>query len=399
MKIWMACETLIEGCAPNVTVLEINSSLKRQNNEVLLFCPTTQRQYASNVDSDIYFVPTLNIRWLREVTFQFFLILSMLFQGLKSRPHWIYTRPVITMVSPAIVANIFRIPHILHLSGDPLDQLREQNAGCFLISLYKIVERVNCKLSRRVIVETYNNKINYEQRHRLPSDKVLAIPNGANTELFEPREAEEARGQIGIDSDCLCIGVVGNLSPHEGVEYLLEAAAIIIREIPEARFLIVGDGEMKDQLVELARKSAAPDRFTFAGRVPYETVPLYIASMDVCVVPRNKARYERMGISSLKLREYFACGRPVVGSDISGVGDVLREANAGIAVTPENIPEFAQAIMSLLRDKALREEMGKNGRSFISEHMSWENTARKIIEAYENVMRKEPVESTSPDDN
>ena len=139
--------------------------------------------------------------------------------------------------------------------------------------------------------------------------------------------------------------------------------------------------------METAQRSAASDRFTFTGQVPYESVPLYIASMDVGVVPRNKAKYQKMGISSLKLREYFACGRPVVGSDISGVGDVLRDANAGIAVTPENIPESARAIISLLRDKALREEMGRNAREFALENLSWKNTTRQIIEAYKSVVK------------
>ncbi|MCK5643021.1 MAG: glycosyltransferase family 4 protein [Gammaproteobacteria bacterium] len=384
MKIWMACETLVEGCAPNVTVLEIRNSLKKQNNQVLLFCPATQRHYARPEDSDIYFVPTLNIRWLREITYQFFLALSMLFLCLKSRPNWIYTRPVITMVSPALVAKVFRIPHLLHPSGDPLDQLREQNAGCFLTSLYVVIERVNCKLSHRVIVETYNNKVNYEKRHRLPAERVLAIPNGANTDLFKPRDLQQARSELGIESDCLCVGFVGNLSAEEGVEYLIEAATVILREIPKARFLIVGDGPVKEDLMEIARMSATPDRFTFAGRVPYEAVPVYMAAMDVCVVPRNRARYERTGISSLKLREYFSCERPVVGSDIAGVGDVLREANAGIAVTPENTPEFAEAIAGLLRDKALREEMGKNGRRFVLENLSWDVSTRRLVEAYES---------------
>ena len=384
MKIWMACETLVEGCAPNVTVLEIRNSLKKQSNEVLLFCPITQRQHASPGDSDIYFVPTVNIRWLREVTYQFFLALSMLFLCLKSRPNWIYTRPEITMVSPALVAKVFRIPHFLHPSGDPLDQLREQNAGCFLISLYAVIERVNCKLSQRVIVETHNNKVNYERRHHLPAERVLAIPNGANTELFKPRDIEQARSDIGIESDCLCVGVVGNLSVQEGVEHLMGAATIILREIPNARFLIVGDGPVKEELMEIAQKSAAPDRFTFVGRVAYEAVPVYIAAMDVSVVPRNRARYQRTGISSLKLREYFACERPAVGSDIVGVGDVLREANAGIAVSPENTAEFAQAIVRLLRDKALREEMGKNGRRFVLENLSWDASTRRLVEAYES---------------
>lgn len=395
MKIWMACESLTEGCAPNVAVLEIRRNLKKRNNKVLLFCPTTQRKDANPEDYDIYFMPILNIRWLREITYQFFLALSMLSSSLKNRPDWIYTRPVFTMIAPALVAKVLRVPHIYHLSGDPLHKMKYYNSGPFIVFLYTLIERINCKLSYRVIVETSNNKINYEKRHRLPADRVLAIPNGSDTQLFRPRDSKQSRNAIGIESDCLCVGFVGNLLMFAGVQYLLEAATIIVQKIPKTRFLIVGDGPNKKELMEIAQNSAAPDKITFVGRVPYETVPVYIASMDVCVVPLDSTIFKETGTSSLKLREYLACGKPVVGSDIDGVGDVLREANAGIATTPENIPEFAEAIMNLLRDKALREKLGNNGRKFVQVNMTWEAVTREIegvikmvVGEYKNTHRK-----------
>jgi len=395
MKVWMVCETLIEGQAPNVTVFEIRNNLKKQGSEVLLFCPVTQRKYSDLEDSDIYFVPTLNVRWLREILYQFFLALCMIRSSLKSRPNWIYTRPVLTMISPALVSKLIRVPQIVHLSGDPLDQLRYYKAGSFLIALHTVVERINCKLSDRVVVETANIETIYQKRHGLSSNKMLVIPNGANVEIFRPKDAEQARIEIGIETNCCYLGFVGNLSEHEGVEYLVEAAQMVLAELPQTRFLIVGDGPMKQQLENLAEKSLTPGTFIFFGRVPYESVPVYTAAMDVCVVPRNKARFEKTGISSLKLREYLACGRPVVGSDIPGVGDVLREAKAGIPVTPENITELAHALLRLLKDKELREEMGKNGRKFAEDKLSWAATAKRFVQAYESISSKKRENLTS----
>ncbi len=388
MKIWMVCETLTEGCAPNVTVLELRNSLKKQGHEVLLLCPTTERKHARPEDPGIHFVPTVKVWGLKYILYQLFLISHMFFLCLKKRPDWIYSRPALAMLSPALVGRLTRIPHLLHLSGDLLEQLKGQNSSALLIGLYAMMERANCRLSRAVIVETPENKTNYQRRHHLSAAKVFAIANGVNTDLFRPMDVEKARREIGMETDSLCVGFVGNLSyrEQETVPYLLEAAAIIAERVPKSWFLIVGDGLLKQHLMEMAKRSAASERIVFVGRVPYESVPVYIASMDVCVVPMNKSRFEKTGISSLKVREYLSCGRPVVGSDITGVGDVLRQANAGIALSPENTSELAQAIIGLLQDEDLRKQMGKNGREFAVQHLSWDTTAREILGVYETTV-------------
>lgn len=385
MRIWMTCERLTEGCAPNVTVLEIRNNLKKQNHEVLLFCPSTERRIAPAGDSDIKFVPTVNVRWLGNVLYQFLLAFCMLISYLKSRPDWIYTRYKIYMISPVLISKFIRAPHIVHLSGDTVDQLKGTNYHPLLIAIYAMVEKINCKLSQRVVVTTSHNKVNHQRRHNLPPNRVVVIPNGANTDMFRPMNIEQAKKDVGIEKECLCVGFTGNLWEYEGVEHLIEAAPIVLAEIPKSRFLIVGDGRMKGELVEFAETIGVTDKFMFTGRVPYEAVPVYIAAMDVCVVPLNTVKCEKTGISSLKLREYLACERPVVVSDVEGTGNVVRDANAGIVVTPENIPDFAQAIVKLLKDRALREEMGKNGRKYVVENLSWEIAAKKLLEAYKTL--------------
>lgn len=391
MKVWMTCETLIEGCAPNVTVLEIKSNLKKLSHEVTLFCPSTERKHApDDKPTDIKFVPTLNIRWLGNVLYQLTLAFDLLFSTLKSRPDWIYTRHAIYMASPALVSKLIRVPHIVHLSGDTVDQLRGTHYHPLLIAIYAMVEGIQCKLSDRVVVTTSNNKSSHERRYHLPPDKVVVIPNGANIDLFQPIDRGHAREQIGIKKDRFYVGFTGNLWAYEGVPHLIEAAPLILKEVPEAIFLIVGDGPVKNDLIEMAKRMGVSDKFIFTGCVPYEEVPIYISALDVCVVPLNTVMCVKTGISSLKLREYLACGRPVAGSDIIGVGDILREAKAGIPVIPENTPDFAGAIVKLLQDKALREVMGRNGRNYALEHLSWKATTERLIEAYTALKFKTP---------
>ena len=151
---------------------------------------------------------------------------------------------------------------------------------------------------------------------------------------------------------------------------------------PGTVFLVVGDGEVKEELIGLVRSSGISQTFVFAGRVPYEEVPLYIAASDVCVAPGTRELCETIGISRLKVVEYMACGRPVVATDMDGAC-LVRESNGGILVPLEDSAALAKAIVELLRDGDLRRIMGESGRRYVVENLSWDIVARKLIDAYE----------------
>ena len=101
---------------------------------------------------------------------------------------------------------------------------------------------------------------------------------------------------------------VGHLAAWQGVEFLIYASPLILGKCPEIRFLVVGDGVMRDKLLELVSEFGLADKFVFTGRVPYECVPLYINAADVCVAPFIRERNSKIGLSALKTYEYLACG-------------------------------------------------------------------------------------------
>jgi len=223
-------------------------------------------------------------------------------------------------------------------------------------------------------------------------NKIFVIPNGANVDLFRPINDSAAindlRPHYGISEKDYLITFVGNFEPHHGIEYLIRSAPLVLNTFPNTKFLIVGDGTIRKELINLAERIGLSAEIIFADRVPYEMVPLYINMADVCVAPFTSARNERTGLSPLKIYEYLACGKPVVASDIKGVGDLLRSSNSGIAVAPEDPVELANAIIKLLKDKELREKMGKNGREVVVNNYSWEHTAKKTIEVFEKLLNQ-----------
>jgi len=224
-------------------------------------------------------------------------------------------------------------------------------------------------------------------RHGVDEAKIWVIGNGANTDLFRPLNQSIVKTELGLDDATKYVCFVGNLAPWQGVEYLIKSAPLILKELPNTNFLIVGDGMMKEKLVELVQKKGVSDKFIFTGTVPYEEVPKYINASDLCVhLPFGK-RNENVGASSLKLFEYMACGKPVITSDVSGIPKEIERVNAGILISC-NLQEIVNSIIKLLKKKKLREEMGKNCRKSVVENHSWEIVAEKVAEVCENVIKQ-----------
>jgi glycosyltransferase involved in cell wall biosynthesis len=232
--------------------------------------------------------------------------------------------------------------------------------------------------SDRIIAVTPGIKANLEKVYNIPGDKIVVVSNGANTSLFKPLKQETCRKELGLEAEISYVCFVGNLAPWQGVEYLVKAAPSILSRFPKCRFLIVGDGIMKNELLKLSRELGVEDRFIFTGVVAYDRVPLYINASDVCAAPFIFARNAKIGLSPLKLYEYMACGKPVVASDIDGVSDALEASDGGISVLHENPEALAEAILKLLENPELRTKMGSKGLSYVTENYSWYSVAKHV---------------------
>lgn len=226
----------------------------------------------------------------------------------------------------------------------------------------------------------------------ITKSKITVISNGANIDLFKPIDniiaINELRQRYNISDNDLVIIFVGNLHLWHGLIYLIKSAPNILKAVPDTKFLIVGDGQIKKELMNMTEKIGKSNKFIFTEAVPYKSVPLYINVSDVCVAPFIRARNERLGLSPVKIYEYLACGKPVVASNVKGIGDLLRSSNSGIAVTPEDPNELADAIIKLLQNKQLREQMGVNGRKLVVNEYTWEITAKKTMEVFRNLLKQ-----------
>ena len=199
---------------------------------------------------------------------------------------------------------------------------------------------------------------------------------------FNPQPKEEARRALGLPGEAPTLVFVGNLVAWQGVSTLIAAMGGVIAEIPEAQLLIVGDGQERPLLEVESGRRGLGKCIRFVGWVPRDDVPRWICAADVAVMPSTLRRNSRIGSSALKMREYLACGRPVVATNIEGGGPLLERESIGVGVPGDDPIQLARALVMLLRDSETIAAMGTRARMFAQRELSWDLSARRILQFF-----------------
>ncbi len=200
-------------------------------------------------------------------------------------------------------------------------------------------------------------KIQDEGRAGAP---VRLIYNGVDLARYdETMPCCTFREQYGIEPDAVVVGVVARLEPEKGHPTLLEAWPAVLRAVPNAVLLIVGEGSRKAELEQLAATLRIAHRVVFTGR--RDDVPEVTAALDVAVLPSYR---EAQGLSIL---EAMALSRPVVASRVGGIPEVIQDGVSGLLVAPHDPEALAAAIVRLLKDHPLADMIGRAGHDVVHE--------------------------------
>ncbi len=206
----------------------------------------------------------------------------------------------------------------------------------------------------------------FHELEGIPLDKVTVIYNGV--------EAPEGAAGPG-DADHPVVGIVANLNrPVKRVDLFLEAAALVVRDVPDARFVIVGDGHLRPALEDLASRLGLAGAVSFRGRVPDASAEL--GRFDVGVLTSDSEGF------SNAILEYLAHGIPVVARRVGGNEEVVSDGETGFLVEGDEPSAVANAVASLLGSPALRRQMGDRGRAGVRDRFTFEASARAHEELY-----------------
>ncbi len=250
--------------------------------------------------------------------------------------------------------------------------------GPLATRLFIAIERILARFATDVIVTlSESQRRDIVERYRIaPADKVRVVPLGIDLDELDGRPTG-LRDALEVPPDGTLIGTVGRLCDVKDQATFLEAAACLRRDTPTARFVVVGDGERRRPLEELARRLELRGVLTFLGF--RDDVPRLYPDLDVVALTSLNEG------TPVTLLEAMGSRRAVVATDVGGVADIMgrrRGVEDGVAVwdhgltVPSRDPvAFARALRLLIERPALRHEMGARGRTFVESRMS---TARLV---------------------
>ena len=207
--------------------------------------------------------------------------------------------------------------------------------------------------------------------------KYVTIRSGMNIDAFRnaPRD-DSFRESLGISEGDLVVGKIARLFRLKGHEFLFEAAPRIVATVPNVKFLLVGDGTYRERFEGLVAEMGLRKHFVFAGLVPPQEIPRYVASMDLLVHLSLREGLPRA------LPQALACGKPVVAFDVDGAREVCLDGQTGLLVRAGDAGALAGAVIRLLQDANLRHRMGAQGRDLVTERFSEARMVQQLDELY-----------------
>jgi glycosyltransferase involved in cell wall biosynthesis len=254
--------------------------------------------------------------------------------------------------------------------------------------------RLAARVAGRVVAVSSTVAGHLVREERTPPEKITMIPNGVDLLRFDPVAnprgdgRPDVRSSWGISPEAPVIGTVSRLTHQKGIDVFLESAAGVLREIPEARFVIAGEGEAREALTAKARTLGIAEAVHFPG---FQDAADVLCAIDIFL---TTSRYEGL---PLTLLEAMAAGRAIVAPRIGAFPEIVEDCVTGLLPAPaawaphvshlDPVP-FATAVIRLLRDRTLRSRLGESARKRVERDLGVETMVMRNEALYARLLEE-----------
>jgi len=311
-------------------------------------------------------------------------------QALALKPTYIYERLVLGNYAGAMLSQALQIPYILEYNGSEISMRRSfDRSGYIHEDVYERAELLSFEQATFISVISAEVKASLLARG-VPEQKILVNPNGADLIDYAPAAAAEKhtiRTTLGFRDTDRVVGFSGTFGGWHGVDVLAAAIPLICNKAPTAKFLLIGDGNLKHLVDAAVREHRLEDRVISVGRVPQSEGARLLKACDVYVSPHNRHMVDSKFFGSpTKLFEYMAMAGGIVASDLEQIGEVLRpalspsafnsreisvDAERAVICLPGSIDDFVQGVVGLIERPDVCQALGANARQAVADHYSW----------------------------
>lgn len=296
----------------------------------------------------------------------------------KEKPDIVHTHTSKAGILGRFAAKISGVPIIIHT---PHGHVFQSYYGFFKTKLFLFLERFASVITDKIITLTDVEKEEHLQFKVGKREKFITIFSGVELDKFLNVNVNKnkKREELGLNKDDKVLCCVARLVPVKGHKYLIEAMPKILKEIPNVKLLIIGDGELRQDLENLAKNIGIADKIIFLG-LRFD-VPELLSILDLFVLPSLN---EGMG---KVLIEAMACSLPVVASEVGGIKEIVINNETGMLVPPKDSEKMAKNIVYLLNDDELAKKMGIKGKQRALEFSS-NVMVEKINKLYKEMLEK-----------
>ena len=378
--IFYACfEDLTREAAWTIHIREVVNGWEKLGMSVTLFAPKVY-PFGVAPKATVVYVPTIDVRYLREYVYLLILPFFILWHGVGSRPEAIYCREM-SLVAPIVcVARLLGAPVIMEINGYVLEEMRLAGAHPLKRSVFRLLQLVSLALADALVFVSPSLRETFLGAYALNPNKTHVVPNGVDTDAFCPGDRADAVGALGLDPQKRYITFVGSFYPHAETPLIVRSAAVVLKGRAEARFLMIGDGHERPACERSARDLSISSGLFFLGSRPHGEIPAYIRASDLLI---NVRRFYEEG--SMKMLEYMSCGGAVISNFRCLYGVSLSHGRDYFRLDDPSPEGLARAIITLLDDQALKRRIRKRARALILENFSWEKTAERLLEVIDEV--------------
>lgn len=237
-----------------------------------------------------------------------------------------------------------------------------------------------------VLSEDYTLHSNLKNVFNKKKQDIVVLPNGVDLIKFNPSvKIDNLKSEHKIcdtDNILLFVGALDMAHTFKGLEFLLKAFQKILLTNTDTTLIVVGDGDIKNYYINMARELGVLHKIIFTGKVTDSNLPKYYSAADIFVLPSTAVEN-----FPLVLLEAMASGKPVVVSRLPGVRTMVDDEVNGFLVEPENINELAEKIIDLLGNEYIRIKFGAEIRKQAEEKFSWDRIVQKLEKIYVDVVQ------------
>jgi len=260
------------------------------------------------------------------------------------------------------------------------------SANSWKYKMVRCMETWACRRAAQVAVLCNGIKNDLIQRG-IPPEKLTVVYNGIDPEDFcalDPdREFAKSMGTGGKK----VLGFVGSFYRYEGLDLLVKAFAKLCETRDDLVLLLVGGGDMEEELRALAEKASLQNKVIIPGRFPHEDVPRIYSLIDILVYPRYSMRLTEL-VTPLKPLEAMAMSKPLVASDIGGHRELIQNEFTGLLFRAGDVSALAGTLQRLLEDAGLRRKLATQGNDWVRQNHTWSKTTNCYSTIYKRALDK-----------